>query len=395
VSLPTRISLMIRLSSAWECSWPAWPNTCPTAAARAGIDRRRRNRRIGAGLLAAATVASIVAVAAWMAGGSPYEVVRTDAAAPSAAPDGWRWASSRGVEALVPDTWSDGWTYGLLANCFASYSEPIRGRADPYVGRTADSSLTNPLQICPRVDVRTPVLWFDDYRAPSGVREHNYGWVEETRLVVGVKVTAFTNDDGQRRTVMGSLRAAGDTDVYGCPVHHPVAEHPDTRPSGSGLATVGDVDAISVCSYTSEQVPGGDLPPLLASTRLTGTKAQKVVDAILAAPEGSGPNGDWEDPLATQAPASVEVCRKFRSMDAPGVPYYPDYGYERLLLVVHGSQRDQEVVVRFSGCNHHGTDDGQVERQLTDDVAGPLIDIDSPTHDYYGLSGPIVDLLPP
>jgi hypothetical protein len=346
-------------------------------------------------MLAAATVAGIVALAAWVAGGSPTKRSEPAQPPPSAAPDGWRWASSRGVEALVPDTWSDSWTYSLLSYCYASYSEPVRGRADPYVGRAAADSLTNPRQICPRVDVRTPFVWFDDYRAPPGVREHNYGWVEETRLVAGVKVTVFTNDDGQRRTVMDSLRPAGDTDVYGCPVHHPVAEHPDTRPSGGGLATVGDVDAVSVCSYTSEQIPGEDRPPLLASNRLIGTDAKKVVDAILAAPEGSGPNGEWEDPVATQAPASVEVCRKFRSMDAPSEPDYPDYGYERLLLIVHGSQRDQEVVLRFSGCNHHGTDDGKVERQLTADVAGPLLDIDTPTHDYYGLSTPIVDLLPP
>jgi hypothetical protein len=365
------------------------------AWARARIDRRRRNRRIGAGLLAAATVAGIVAVAAWVAGGSPTKRSEPAQPPPSAAPDGWRWASSRGVEALVPDTWIDSWTYSLQSYCYASYSEPIRGRADPYVGRAAERSLTSPRQICPRVDVRTPFVWFDDYRAVPGIREHNHGWVEETRLVAGIKVTVFTADDGQRRTVMDSLRPVGDTDVYGCPVHHPVAEHPDTRPSGGGLATVGDVDAISVCSYTSEQIPGEERPPLLASSRLTGADAQKVVDAILAAPEGRGPNGDWEDPLATQAPASVEVCRKFRSMDAPGEPDYPDYGYERLLLIVHGSQRDQEVVLRFSGCNYHGTDDGQVERQLTADVAGPLLAFETPTHDYYGLTTPIVDLLPP
>jgi hypothetical protein len=366
------------------------------ARVRTDVDQRRRNRRIGTGLLAAAAVAGIVAVAAWMAGDSPAK--RSEPAqppTPTTAPDGWRWESSRGVEALVPDTWSDSWTYSLAGSCYAAYSEPVRRRPDPYVGRAAERSLTSPRQICPRVDVRTPFVWFDDYRAVPGIREHNHGWVEETRLVAGIKVTVFTADDGQRRTVMDSLRPVGDTDVYGCPVHHPVAEHPDTRPSGGGLATVGDVDAISVCSYTSEQIPGEERPPLLASSRLTGADAQKVVDAILAAPEGRGPNGDWEDPLATQAPASVEVCRKFRSMDAPGEPDYPDYGYERLLLIVHGSQRDQEVVLRFSGCNYHGTDDGQVERQLTADVAGPLLAFETPTHDYYGLTTPIVDLLPP
>jgi len=352
---------------------------------RARVDRRRRNRRWIGSLLAAAAVAGIVLVAAWMAGGSPAK--RSEPAQPPPAPDGWKWESSRGVEVLVPGTWGDGMTYGRACWPLGSEQPPIPGK--PHVGRATDSA--NDRLICPRVEDRVSLVWFDDYRAKPGIREHDHGWVEETRVVAGVKVTVFTNDDALHDKVMDSLRPAGDTDVYGCPVHHPVGEHPDTRPSGGGLATVGHVDAISVCSYTSHQEPGEDLPPLLASSRLTGAAAQKIVDAILAAPEGSGPNGDWEDPLATQQPASMEECRKF--MDAPGKPNYPDYGYQTLLLIVHGSQRDQQVVVRFSGCNYHGTDDGQVERQLTASVARPLLGVEGPNYPYYGVTTPIVDLL--
>jgi hypothetical protein len=362
------------------------------ARVRTDVDQRRRNRRIGTGLLAAAAVAGIVAVAAWMAGDSPAK--RSEPAqppTPTTARDGWRWESSRGVEALVPDAWSDYHTYAGTSSCFAPYSETVQGRPEPYVGRTTDGSMMQPRVICPRIDVRTSFVWFDDYRAAPGIREHNHGWVEETRLVAGVKVTVFTDDDVIRHTMMDSLRPVGDTDVYGCPVHHPVGEHPDTRPPGGGLATVGDVDDISVCSYTSHQIPGEDLPPLLASSRLTGTHAQKVVYAILAAPKGSGPNGDY----AEKPPASVEECRRVRRMDAPGKPDYPDYGYQTVLLIVHGSQRNQEVVVRFHGCNYHGTDDGRVERQLTADVLGPLLPAEGPNRPYYGVTGPIVDLLPP
>jgi hypothetical protein len=237
---------------------------------RVRIDRRRRNRRIGAGLLAAAAVAGIVALVAWMAGGSPLK--RSEPAQPPT-PAGWRWESSRGVEVLVP----------------------------------------------------------------------------------------------LRHTVMDSLRPVGDTDVYGCPVRHPIADYPDTRPFGGGLATVGDVNGISVCSYTSE-LSGEDLPPLLDSSRLTGTNAQKRVDAILTAPEGIGP----------EAPA--KSCRGF-----PGGPY----GYQKILLIVHGSQRDQEVVLRFGGCKLRGTDDGQVERKLTADVLRPLVAFGRPNMPYYGLPEPI------
>jgi hypothetical protein len=353
---------------------------------RARVDRRRRNRRIGASLLAAAAVAGLVMVAAWMAGGLPSK--RSEPAqppTPTTAPAGWKWESSRGVEVLVPDTWHYGQTYSPYPRCWPTDIDvggPSRA-GEPYVGRAAGLSVFGEIphrEICPRIQDRTTFVWFDDYQAQPGIREHDHDWVEETRLVTGVKVTVFTDDDALRHKVMDSRRPVGDTDVYGCPIDHPVAEHPDTRPSGGGLATVGAVDSISVCSYTSEQMPGEDLPPLLASSRLTpAPDAQQVVEAILAAPEGSGPNG-----RRGNRPAS-KGCADYHPAAFPEGPY----GYERMLLIVHGSQHDQEVVVRFSGCDYHGTDDGQVERWLTADVTRPLFDFDGPTHPYYGLTAPI------
>jgi hypothetical protein len=348
---------------------------------RVRVDRQRRNRRWIGSLVAAAAVAGVLAVAAWMAGGSPLK--RSEPAQPPAArtaPAGWKWESSRGVEALVPDTWIDNFTYGYRS-CFPVDIEggPLI-KQPPYVGRAVNFSLTEDREICPRIVDRTSLLWFDDYRATPGIREHDHGWVEETRLVAGVKVTVFTDDGGLRHRVMDSVRPVGDTDVYGCPIDHPVAEHPDTRPSGGGLATVGDVDSISVCSYTSEQMPGEDLPPLLASSRLTpAPDAQQVVEAILTAPEGSGPNG-----RRGNRPAS-KGCADFHPGAFPEGPY----GYEKMLLIVHGSKHDQEVVVRFSGCDYHGTDDGQVERQLTADVLRPLLPREGPNRPYYGLTAPI------
>jgi hypothetical protein len=332
---------------------------------RVRIARRRRNRRIGAALLAAVAVAGIVAVAAWMAGGSPLK--RSEPAQPPT-PDGWRWESSRGVEVLVPDTWRNSGSYGFDQRCYPADSEQSPKPEEPYVGRSAGLEMMQLREFCPRIEDRTSFVWLDDLQAiEPGTRDHGAGWVEETRLVAGVKVTVFTDDDGLRHTVMDSLRPAGDTDVYGCPVRHPVAEQPDIRPFGGGLATVGDVDAISVCSYTSE-LSGEDLPPLLDSSRLTGTDAQKLLDAIIAAPEGNGP----------EAPA--KACRGF-----PGGPY----GYQKMLLIVHGSQRDQEVVLRFGGCKYRGTDDGQVERRLTAAVLRPLVAFGRPNMPYYGLPEPI------
>jgi hypothetical protein len=336
---------------------------------RVRIARRRRNRRIEAGLLAAAAVAGIVAVAAWMAGGSPLK--RSEPAEPPI-PHGWRWESSRGVEVLVPDTWRDSWTYGFDRRCYPADSKRTPVPEKPYVGRAAGLSMETLREFCPRIEDRTAFVWLDDLQAVEpGSRDHGAGWVEETRLVAGVKVTVFTDDDRLRHRVMDSVRPVGDTDVYGCPVRHLVADYPVTRPSGGGLASVGDVDAISVCSYTSE-LSGEDLPPLLASSRLTGTDAQKIVDAILAAPEGTGPN------------ARTKSCRSY-----PGGPY----GYQKMLLIAHGSQRDQEVVLRFDGCDHRGTDDGQVERRLTAGVMRPLVAFGRPHQPYYGLPGDLVPLI--
>jgi hypothetical protein len=60
-----------------------------------------------------------------------------------------------------------------------------------------------------------------------------------------------------------------------------------------------------------------------------------------------------------------------------------------MLLIVHGSQQDQEVVLRFGGCKYRGTDDGQVERRLTADVLRPLVAFGRPNMPYYGLPEPI------
>jgi hypothetical protein len=357
------------------------------------VSRRRRNRRwLGAGVLSAAAVASIVAVAPWLAGGAPDKQSEPAPVSTSpTTPDGWRWESSRGVQLLAPDTWVDSRTYGNM--CLAADDEHAAAEMlQPYVGRATDSSeqWASPREICRRIQDRVPFVWFDDYRARPGIRDHGHGWAEETRVVAGVTVTVFSDDDAIRRTVMDSLGPVDDVDAFGCSANHPIGEHPDTRPApGGGLATVGAVTSISVCSYTSHQLTEDDLPPLLASSRLTGADAQQLVDAILAAPLGSGPNG--HDTFQAGV-VTLEGCRQ-----ATGAHQWPEgpYGYQKILLIVHGSERSQEVVVRFDGCNYHGTDDGVAQRQLTADVLRPLLARNGPNQPYYGLSTPISDLLFP
>jgi len=92
------------------------------------------------------------------------------------------------------------------------------------------------------------------------------------------------------------------------------------------------------------------------------------VRAIQAAPEGSGPN-------------EPENC-------LPEVAA----GHEVLLLLVRDNVRGQEVVVRYSGCDHHGVDDGHTHRRLTADVLRPLL---SGPHMPTVLNGAVADLIWP
>jgi hypothetical protein len=47
----------------------------------------------------------------------------------------------------------------------------------------------------------------------------------------------------------------------------------------------------------------------------------------------------------------------------------PDPGGELIILRAHGSKHDQDVLVRYAGCKHNGTDDGSVLRALTSNAA--------------------------
>lgn len=46
-----------------------------------------------------------------------------------------------------------------------------------------------------------------------------------------------------------------------------------------------------------------------------------------------------------------------------------DPGHEVIILRAHGSEHDQDVIVRYEGCKRNGTDDGSVVRQLTSSAA--------------------------
>jgi hypothetical protein len=99
-----------------------------------------------------------------------------------------------------------------------------------------------------------------------------------------------------------------------------------------------------MCRY-STTVSKVDPWPLEASSRILDTAAGKLVDDLVAAPEGNGPN--ITDP---------RICGS-------------DPGHEVIILRAHGSEHDQDVIVRYEGCKRNGTDDGSVVRQLTSSAA--------------------------
>lgn len=301
-------------------------------------------------LIAAVMLVAVVLASRWLVGsplasrGEAQPSVTPPATTQDRLPAGWRWESYAGIEAAVPDTWEYGTTH--TPSCLQR-----KGRA-PYVGRPGVvESIACPDPV-PSLAKRTSYLWLDDREAKPGVRRHDGGWIEETRIVGGVTLTVFTDDAALRDRILESVRVVDGSDAYGCPVDHRVSDNSLVRPNtgSDGLSAVGGIRSVTVCRYVIER---DDQPsphkPLVAASRLAQPAAQELVDAILAAPPGSGPNN----------PSSC-----LRSVA---------YGNEVLVLRVSGSAGVREVFVRYSGCDGHGTYDGATVRRLTTEVARPLL----------------------
>jgi hypothetical protein len=292
--------------------------------------RRRRGRAAGSVALAASATAMALLAAAWISSAGSETVAQ---------PERFRWESYRNVEVRVPDDWG----YGTTGKPPCMRYVNVRGEGG-FVGRPGglplvycddDSGSEQP------IDEDRPYLWFDDDAKP-GVHDYGDGWVEQTRVVAGVGLTVFTDDDQLRARILDSARPAGETDVYGCPTASPSPFIIDVHPKG--IDAVGRVEQVVRCTYTLTE----DRARLWAGSRLEGKSARAAIDAILAAPEGSGPN-------------QPDECSDERP-----------YGNEAMLLIVLGGERSQDVV-SYDGCDNHGVDDGVTERRLTGDVLESLL----------------------
>jgi hypothetical protein len=320
----------------------------------------RSGARTGAVVLACAAVAaSIIGVSSVLNGDDSGQAagMPADRGQAALAPDdGWRWESYQTIEVQVPEVWG----YGVTGSppCL------VKKVQSPYVGRPGGVRAIGCRDPLPPIAYRASYLWFDskgrnptmsarpaerrivDGRTP-GVQPADEGWVEETRLVDGLHVTVLSDDDSLRRRILDSARLIDGSDANGCTPDHPLAHQPHGRPASTGgLASLGSVESVAVCRYAIGARVADRRAPLIASSAVTGDAAAALVDAIISAPEGSGPND---------------------------TDCIESYGSDILVLKVQGSNHDQEVAIRYSGCNFNGADDGVTLRQLSANALQPIL----------------------
>lgn len=331
---------------------------------RTGKNDRGRRR-----ILVAVTVAVVVSV------GIAVGVVLA-VRGPSAVPGGkgddamrWRWESYRGIELRVPDRWENS-SGAIGAGWCAANSTAERAALGTVVrpGLVLTIGCSSPY---PPVEQRRPAVGFDSVRA-VGIQHLDGGWVVQTRRMGGVFVTVFADDAQLRSRIFDSAHVVTGEDHYGCPPDHPASAGRDyrPRPAPGGLPDLGDVESISLCRYLRGDAgvdhDHGAGAAILSASRVTGTAARHILDAITSAPLGEGPN----DP----GNCLPEVA----------------YGEELMILRIHTHRRTAEVLVRYHGCDGHHVDDGTTVRRLTGDLLRSVL---TGPHTPSTLSGPVVRLL--
>ena len=152
-----------------------------------------------------------------------------------------------------------------------------------------------------------------------------------------------------RQRIVATIRRAG-LDSNGCPTTHALSTKPQWRPgTPAEVGSLQAVTTVSACRYgIGEPVPGLR-PRLLGSLRLDGPAAARAIGEIAKAPVGGGPN-------------RPDTCMKSYS-----------YGEEAIVLRIRSAAGPTELVIRYSGCDHRGFDDGVAVRRLTAGALAPFI----------------------
>jgi hypothetical protein len=306
--------------------------------AAAAHDEAPNRRRTRASLLAAVAVTVVVGGVS-LADRMGSEPGSTQAAGPTigaatsqptddpaqVAPSGWRVESYNGVQLQVPRSWGWGGVPmndpgdGRLLSCgqgaFAFPGEdgrthfaenvdmPYVGRSGYYMTDVCMSGVAPPLP-------KHPWVWLGSPVDPSTVDLAN-DYVQKTVEVNDVRVTV--GDDHPRRlaTILSSLQRV-DVDANGC------AASTKLPTEARGFDELKAVDTVSVCGYRRIDDHGLALG---YSTQITGSRADRVLDAIKS------------------TPPSVLRCA------ADSLPTS-----DRVVLRFHSDDREVDVPARLDGC---------------------------------------------
>ncbi|GGN59273.1 hypothetical protein GCM10010112_14020 [Actinoplanes lobatus] len=258
--------------------------------------------------------------------------------APGTLPGGWRWESYGGVQVGVPGDWQ--WAErGLRVDAFC-----IKAGEDQPPAVARPSGIV-PAIYCGEGETLIEntgwVVGFQptDPGAPDGTE------VQDDRTTVrlaGVEVIVQA-PPAWRERISATIHQV-TVDHNGCPARHPISGSPAARPSNPvDITSLRAVTTVSACKYML-----GAPAMLESSLRLDGAAAARAVEVIAAAPAGGGPD-------------HADQC-------LPEV----SYGDDTIVLRVGSAAGVSEIVVRYSGCDHRGFDDGVTVRSLTPPALAPF-----------------------
>jgi hypothetical protein len=147
-----------------------------------------------------------------------------------------------------------------------------------------------------------------------------------------------------RAQIVATARTISSRDAHGCAPDHAIQADAAWRPAGAApIATLTGVTGISACRYRlpyeGKSASGSGL---ISSTALDAAQASQTLAAIAATPAGGGP--DQPHSCLPEASRGTEVI---------------------VALVHRADAPEATLVMRYSGCDHNGLDDGSTVRRLT------------------------------
>ncbi len=278
---------------------------------------------------------------------------------PPPVPPGWTAYSSRGAEIVVPSHWPVN-NYGCGMDARPSV---VRAKGMQFMCLTPEPQ-TKELAILGGPDVERPgagqylrerAIRVDGlgeaYRADGRLPDGRWaGWVRipshDVLLVVRTRSAATTG------RILDSIRLV-NTDRLGCASNRPAADRP-AQSGVQGSFVPADPRSITICYYETHG------PAVLAaSTRLTGTPAKQLADALNQAKPG--PNADRPSPCEAGRP-----------------------GFNAELRVTGADGQTTTVFVRFEGCTGRGLDNGTRQATVTQTIIHRTL---QPLHVGYAFDG--------